>query len=67
MLDRSEPVIEWIIRICGWSAIIFVVAIFVFVFVEGAPALTEIRSRSFLPANIGGRPPWSASSMGFWR
>jgi len=28
-LDRIEPLIEWIIRLCGWSAIIFVLAIYV--------------------------------------
>src|ERR1041384_1001632 len=48
VLDRSEPVIEWIIRLCGWSAIIFVVAIFLFVFKEGAPALTQIDLKEFL-------------------
>src|SRR5215210_3878456 len=46
-LDMGEPVIEWIIRICGWSAILFVMAIFVFVFVEGAPALTQISLKEF--------------------
>jgi phosphate transport system permease protein len=35
----AEPAIEWTIRICGWSAIFFVFAIFFFVFREGAPAL----------------------------
>src|SRR5215210_4326522 len=47
-LDAGEPVIEWIIRICGWSAIIFVVAIFAFVFKEGAPALAKLDLREFL-------------------
>jgi len=31
-----EPVIEWIIRVCGFSAIFFVFAIFLFVFTSGA-------------------------------
>lgn len=35
----SEPAVEWTIRICGWSAIFFVFAIFFFVFREGAPLL----------------------------
>ena len=30
---------EWIIRFCGWSAIVFVFAIFFFVLREGAPVL----------------------------
>jgi phosphate transport system permease protein len=32
----SEPLIEWTIRLCGISAIVFVFAIFFFVFREGA-------------------------------
>ena len=36
----SEPLVEWTIRICGWSAIFFVFAIFFFVFREGAPVLS---------------------------
>ena len=36
-MDRAEPAIEWTIRLCGWSAILFVFAIFVFVFSEGVP------------------------------
>ena len=34
-----EPVIEWTIRLCGWSAILFVVAIFLFVFYWASRAL----------------------------
>lgn len=37
--DRCEPLIEWTIRLCGWSAILFVLAIFFFVFREAAPIL----------------------------
>ena len=33
----AEPLVEGIIRLCGWSAIFFVFAIFFFVFREGAP------------------------------
>src|SRR5687767_14215495 len=35
----GEKCIEWIIRLCGISAIVFVFAIFFFVFREGAPIL----------------------------
>jgi len=38
-MDGIEPAVEWLIRICGWSAILFVFAIFFFVFREGAPIL----------------------------
>jgi phosphate transport system permease protein len=37
----SEPIIESIIWLCGWSAILFVFAIFFFVFREGAPFLIK--------------------------
>lgn len=38
--DRLEPVVEILIRLCGWSAILFVLAIFYFVFRQAAPMLT---------------------------
>ncbi len=34
-----EPLIEWTIALCGWSAILLVAAIFFFVFREAAPVL----------------------------
>jgi phosphate transport system permease protein len=37
--DYSEPLIEGIIRLCGWSAIFFVFAIFFFVFRKAASVL----------------------------
>ncbi len=37
----GESLLEWIIRLSGISAIIFVLAIFVFVFREAAPVLTN--------------------------
>src|SRR5690242_18736973 len=37
----GEKAIEVLIRICGVSAIVFVFAIFFFVFREGAPILTD--------------------------
>jgi phosphate transport system permease protein len=39
LADRTEPVVEWLIRICGVSAIFFVFAIFFFVFWKAAPVL----------------------------
>src|SRR5258705_10532947 len=58
-LDFAEPVIEWIIRICGWSAIIFVIAIFVFVLIEGAPALSQISLKEFFTSQY-----WRPTSQG---
>jgi phosphate transport system permease protein len=40
--DRLEKPIEYIIRLCGWSAIICVFAIFFFVFREAAPMLSRL-------------------------
>jgi phosphate transport system permease protein len=37
--DRGEKLIEWVIKLCGWSATFFVLAIFVFVFSGAAPFL----------------------------
>jgi len=36
---QGETIIEWIIRLCGWSAIFFVLAIFFFIFKEAAPMI----------------------------
>lgn len=38
-LDRSEPLVEAVIRLCGWSAILFVFGIFFFVLREALPVL----------------------------
>jgi phosphate transport system permease protein len=42
-----EKLIEFLIRICGVSAILFVFGIFFFVFREGAPALANVASEGF--------------------
>jgi len=36
LLDLTEKPIEWLIRFCGWSSIIAIVAIFLFIFKEAA-------------------------------
>lgn len=51
LLDACEPVIEWIIRLCGWSAILFVFAIFFFVFREGAPILAKLNFVEFFTSS----------------
>ena len=57
-LDVTEPVVEWIIRICGWSAMLFVFAIFFFVFREGAPLLFgDLDLKEFLTS-----PNWRPTS-----
>lgn len=52
----GETVIEWIIRLCGWSAIFFVLAIFFFVFREAMPAiLGDLNIKEFF-TSINWRP-----------
>ena len=40
-LDKSEPAVVLLVRLCGWSAIVFVFGIFLFIFIEGAPFLVN--------------------------
>jgi phosphate transport system permease protein len=48
----GEPLIESLIWLCGWSAILFVFAIFFFVFREGAPFLvSELDLREFFTSS----------------
>ena len=54
----SEPLVEWTIRLCGWSAIFFVFAIFYFVFREAAPFLAS----SFDPVEFFTSPAWRPDS-----
>lgn len=57
-LTLTEPLVEWTIQLCGWSAILFVAAIFFFVFREAAPVLFgELELREFLTS-----PNWIPSS-----
>src|SRR5688572_24501612 len=55
----SEKAIEFLIRLCGISAIIFVFAIFFFVFREGAPVLHKLDLKEFLFT-----PYWYPTSLG---
>src|ERR1041384_1550324 len=40
--DATEKPTEWLIRLCGWSSIIGIVAIFVFILKEAAPMLPRM-------------------------
>src|ERR1043166_225492 len=42
LTDLFEKPIEWVIRICGWSSIIGILAIFVFIFKEAAPLVPKL-------------------------
>jgi phosphate transport system permease protein len=52
----TETIIELVIRLCGWSAIVFVFAIFVFVFREGAPALFQTLDLKEFFTSVNWRP-----------
>jgi phosphate transport system permease protein len=52
----SEPIVEWAIRLCGWSAIFFVFAIFFFVIREAVPVLvTQLDLTEFF-TSVNWRP-----------
>jgi len=53
----TETLVEGVIRLCGWSAIFFVFAIFFFVFREGAPLLAELDLAEFFTS-----PNWRPDS-----
>jgi phosphate transport system permease protein len=53
----TETLVEGVIRLCGWSAIFFVFAIFFFVFREGAPLLAELDLTEFFTS-----PNWRPDS-----
>jgi phosphate transport system permease protein len=55
----SEKAIEFVIRLCGISAIVFVFAIFFFVFREGAPMIGKLDLQKFLFT-----PYWYPTSLG---
>lgn len=55
----SEKALEALIRVCGFSAILFVFAIFFFVFREGAPMLAKLDLQKFLFTK-----EWYPTSMG---
>ena len=52
----AERVMEFAIRMCGWSAIVFVFTIFVFVFREGAPAVFHLLDAREFFTSINWRP-----------
>ena len=51
LLDRAEPLIRGVIYVSGWSSILFVGAIFFFIFKEAAPILPHVDWGRFLFEN----------------
>jgi len=64
--DRFEKPIEWLIRLCGWSSIIGVAAIFFFIFREAAPMVPELNWVHFFtsPRWIPNPAPGNEASYG---
>lgn len=42
LVDKLERPIEWLIYLCGWSAILAIIAIFVFIFKEASPMVPKL-------------------------
>lgn len=63
LLDKFEKPIQWLITLCGWSSIIFVVAIFFFIFKEAAPVFPHLNwgefffSHRWIPVPAEGNEP----------
>jgi phosphate transport system permease protein len=55
--SSSEVLIEWAIRVCGWSSIFFVFAIFFFILHQGAGFLGELDLKEFFAS-----PNWRPDS-----
>ena len=66
VLDWLEKPIEWLIRICGWSSIIGIVAIFVFIFWEAAPMIPHLDWWNFFTSSrwIPNPAPGNPASYG---
>ncbi len=62
-LDKAEKPIQWLITLCGWSSIIFVAAIFIFILKESWPAPLTLNwgefffSHRWIPVPAEGNEP----------
>lgn len=65
-LDSIEKPTEWFIRLCGWSSIIGIAAIFLFIFKEAAPMLPRLDWLTFFtsPRWIPNPAPGNPASFG---
>ena len=66
LLDALEKPIEVLIRLCGWSSIIGIAAIFLFIFKEAAPMVPKLDWVHFFtsPRWIPNPAPGNAASFG---
>ena len=66
LIDTFEKPMEWLIRICGWSSIIGIIAIFVFIFREAAPMIPKLDWWTFFTSSrwIPNPAPGNPESFG---
>jgi phosphate transport system permease protein len=64
--DATEKPTEWIIRVCGWSSIIGIAAIFLFILREAAPMVPELDWIQFFTSSrwIPNPAPGNPASFG---
>jgi ABC-type phosphate transport system permease subunit len=65
-LDAIEKPFEWLIRICGWSSIIGIIAIFLFIFKEAWPMIPKLDWWTFFTSSrwIPNPAPGNPASFG---
>lgn len=68
--DATEKPTEWLIRLCGWSSIVGLAAIFLFIFKEAAPEVPKMdwvyffTSPRWIPnPGIGNQPSFGALAL----
>lgn len=65
-LDYAEKPIEWLIWMCGWSSIIGIAAIFIFIFIEAWPMIPKLNWVEFFTSSrwIPNPAPGNPASFG---
>ena len=72
LFDVFEKPIEWLIRLCGWSSIIAIIAIFLFIFREAAPMVPKLdwwhffTSSRWIPNPAGDNPASFGALLGLF-
>jgi phosphate transport system permease protein len=66
LFDAFEKPMEWFIRLCGWSSIIGIIAIFLFIFKEALPMIPKLDWGHFFtsPRWIPNPAPGNPASFG---
>ena len=66
LIDRLETPIEWLIKLCGWSSILGITAIFIFIVKEAAPMVPRLDYGEFFTSDrwIPNPAPGNEASYG---